>query len=152
VLGEELTKFNNIEAKINQIILLKGKVNVTAAGEELVDKLRILEAELLEDWEEAATLDYFDDFRKKVPGDIFFEHLISGSRDALLSFQNAVKHSENEARRTWLEELAELKKGNAERNYDRITDLESKLNDASERVIKNKIGNFIKTDVLNSEK
>ncbi len=69
-----------------------------------------------------------------------------------MSFQNAVKHSENEARRTWLEELAELKKGNAERNYDRITVLESKLNDASERVIKNKIGNFIKTDVLNSEK
>ncbi len=49
VLGEELTKLNNIEAKINQIILLKGKVNVTAAGEELVDELWILEAELLED-------------------------------------------------------------------------------------------------------
>ncbi len=78
--------------------------------------------------------------------------MISGSRDALLSFQNAVKYSDNEARRIWLEELAELKKGNAERNYDRITDLESKLNDASERVIKNKIGNFIKKDVLNSEK
>jgi hypothetical protein len=104
------------------------------------DELRILEAELLEDWDEAATLDYLNGFGKKVPADIFFEQLISGSRDALLRFQNSVKFSENEARRAWLEELAELKKGNVLVNSDRITELEGFLNDSSERAIKNRIG------------
>jgi hypothetical protein len=60
--------------------------------------------------------------------------------------------SENEARRVWLEEIAALKKGNFDRNYDRIIFLEGLLNEASERTITNKIGNFLKTDVLNSEK
>jgi exonuclease III len=152
ILDDELLKLNDIEAKINRIILIKGKVTATAAGEEMEDELRILEAELLEDWDEAATLDYLNGFGKKVPADIFFEQLISGSRDALLRFQNSVKFSENEARRAWLEELAELKKGNVLVNSDRITELEGLLNDSSERAIKNKIGNFIKTDVLNSEK
>jgi len=99
-----------------------------------------------------ATLDYLNGFGKKVLADLFFEQLISGSRDALLRFQNSVKFSENEARRAWLEELAELKKGNVLINSDRITELEGFLNDSSERAIKNRIGNFIKTDVLNSEK
>jgi hypothetical protein len=140
ILEEELIKLNDIEAKINRIILIKGKVTATVAGEEMEDELRNLEAELLEDWDEVATLDYLNGFGKKVPADIFFEQLISGSRDALLQFQNSVKFSENEARRAWLEELAELKKGNVLINSDRITELEGFLNDSSERAIKNRIG------------
>jgi hypothetical protein len=143
VLEDELRKLNNIESKINRIILLKGKLAVTDTVVEVEDELLVLEAELLEDWDEAATLDYLNGFGKKVLADVFFEHLISGSRDALLSFQNSVRFSENEARRAWLEELAELKKGNVARYYDRITELEGMLNEASESTIKNKIGNFI---------
>ncbi len=105
-----MIRLNDIEAKINRIILVKGKVTATAAGDELEDELRILEAELLEDWDEAATLDYLNGFGKKVPADILFEQLISGARDALLRFQNSVKSAENEARRAWLEELASSKK------------------------------------------
>jgi hypothetical protein len=152
VLEDELRKLNSIESKINRIVLLKGKLAVTDNVVEVDDELLVLEAELLEDWDDAASLDYLTGFGKKVPAYVFFEHLISGSRDALLSFQNSVRFSENEARRAWLEELAELKKGNIERHYDRITELEGMLNEASERTIKNIIGNFIKTDVLNSEK
>jgi hypothetical protein len=152
VLEDELRKLNIIESKINRIVLLKGKLAVTDSVVEVEDELLVLEAELLEDCDDAASLDYLTGFGKKVPADVFFEHLISGSRDALLSFQNSVRFSENEARRAWLEELAELKKRNIERHYDRITELEGMLNEASERTIKNKIGNFIKTDVLNSEK
>ncbi len=116
------------------------------------DELRALEAELLEDWEEAASLDYLNSFDKKVPADIFFEKLIAGLREALLGLQNALRIADNESMRLWQMELANLKKGNFEDNYERITALEGYLNNASEKVIKDKLSNFIKTDILNSEK
>ncbi len=107
---------------------------------------------LLEDWGAAASLDYLRAFIKKVPADAFFEALIAGSREALLGLQISINFADTEARKSWLSELAELKRGNIGVNHERILALEGFLNEASERLIPNKINNFIKTDVLNSEK
>jgi exonuclease III len=152
VLEEEWERMSNIENKINRIILIKGQRMLGELQPALEDELLDLEAGLLEDWEEAATLDYLQSFDKKVPADIFFENLLAGSRDALFGLQNALKAAEKESLRQWLSELANLKKGNVEECYDRIKVLESYLNNASEKLIKDKLSNFIKTDVLNSEK
>jgi hypothetical protein len=45
-----------------------------------------------------------------------------------------------------------LKNTGYERNFDRITDLENLLNDASEKYISDRLSNYVKSDVLNSEK
>ena len=37
-------------------------------------------------------------------------------------------------------------------NVDRINFLESKLNEASERYVSERLGNYVKTELLNSEK
>jgi hypothetical protein len=39
-----------------------------------------------------------------------------------------------------------------ERNYDRICALENRLNDASEKHVSDRLNNYLKTDLLNSEK
>jgi hypothetical protein len=61
---------------------------------------------------------------KKIPADNFFEALIAGSRDALLGLQMSTRFADTEAKKPWLSELAELKKGNTERNHERILVLE----------------------------
>jgi hypothetical protein len=65
VLEDELRKLNSIESKINRIVLLKGKLAVTDTVVEVEDELLVLEAELLEDWDEAASLDYLNGFGKR---------------------------------------------------------------------------------------
>jgi hypothetical protein len=125
---------------------------VARTREVLEEELRELEVDLQEDWGATEPLEYLCSFNKKVPADDFFEALIVGSRDALLGLQISIRFANTEARKSWLSELAEIKKGNIERNHERILVLEGFLNDASERLIHDKIGNFLKTDVLNSEK
>ena len=49
-------------------------------------------------------------------------------------------------------ELATLKSANYVLNFNRISAIESWLNDASEKFVPDRIGNLIKTDLLNSEK
>jgi hypothetical protein len=152
MLEDELVMLNSIESKINRTILIKGRMAVSGASEVLEEELRVLEADLLEDWGVAASIDYLRTFIKKVPADVFFEALITGSREALLGLQVSINFADTEARKSWLTELAELKKGNIVPNNERILALEGLLNEASERLIHNKINNFLKTDVLNSEK
>ncbi len=48
--------------------------------------------------------------------------------------------------------MSALKAANYTQNFDRICTLESILNDLSEKYISDRLSNFIKTDVLNSEK
>ena len=152
VMMDESERMSRIENKINRIIVIKGRLLTEELHPLLEDELRELEAGLLEDWEEAASLDYLHSFDKKVPADIFFEKLITGSREALLGLQHALRCAEKESMSSWQVELANLKKGNFENNYERITVLEGSLNNASEKLIKDKLSNFIKTDILNSEK
>jgi hypothetical protein len=117
-----------------------------------MDEIRILEADILESWEETATLDYIRDFDRQVPPDEFFENLIRNVRCAALKLQAKINSSENAKIRVWTKLLLRLKADSYENNIDKINELETKLNDASERTIMSKLGNYIKTDVLNSEK
>jgi hypothetical protein len=72
MLEDELVILNSIEFKINRIILIKGRMAVSGASEVLEEELRVLEADLLEDWGAAASIDYLRTFIKKVPADVFF--------------------------------------------------------------------------------
>ncbi len=152
ILDREMTLLNHIENKINRIICIKGLSLVGNLGLEVLTELQELEASILEDWMDVAPIEYLRGFDSQVPADVFFENLITGTRDALYSFQSAVHRAETEQRKTWLADLAALKKGNIMQNYDRIVVLEGYLNEASERLIAQKLSNFIKIDVLNSEK
>ncbi len=76
----------------------------------MADELVELEADIQEAWLEAAPLDYLRGFDSQVPADIFFENLISGTKDALLCLQSAVLQAENRLRKAWISELATLKK------------------------------------------
>ncbi len=119
---------------------------------EETDEIRILEADILESWDETASLDYIRDFNRQVPPDEFFETLIEDVRKAALKLQSKVNSSENAKIKDWTKLLIRLKAESYVNNFDQINDLEKKLNDASERTIMSKLGNYIKTDVLNSEK
>jgi exonuclease III len=65
VLNDELAILNNIEVKINQIILVKRKLAVARTREVLEKELRELKANLREDWDAAAPLEYLLSFNKK---------------------------------------------------------------------------------------
>jgi hypothetical protein len=72
---------------------------------------------------------------------------------SLITLQNRIKSAANRYRKEWTTELAALKKaGTYSYNVDRINYLESKLNEASERYVSERLGNYVKTELLNSEK
>jgi hypothetical protein len=152
LLNRELALLEDIESKLNRIIFIKGLSMVAELELEMVEELRVLEEGLMDDWTRAAPIEYLRGFESQVPADIFFENLISATKEALLGLQTAVYRAENKLRKEWIAELMLLKNGNQAPNVDRINTLECHLNEASERLISQKIGNFIKTDVLNSEK
>ncbi len=70
----------------------------------------------------------------------------------MLTLQKNIKTAESSAKKIWTSELATLKKNGYTANFDRICELEKKLNDASEKFIADRLGNYIKLDTLNSEK
>lgn len=80
------------------------------------------------------------------------EELIVSSRSALMTLQILIKTAENRRKKIWTTELIRLKSNGYERNIDAIVVLERKLNDASEKFISDRLSNYIKYDLINSEK
>jgi exonuclease III len=151
ILEEELRKLNHIEFLINRIVSLRG----TSSGDanpERTQALADLAAELLECWNLIVPLEYLREFDRQVTADVFFEELVTGMRDSLVSLQSQIKYLESKNKRECTGELARLKAENFAENFDRICHLESVLNDLSEKFVSDRLGNFIKTDILNSEK
>jgi hypothetical protein len=99
-----------------------------------------------------AALHYLESFERQVHPDIFFEGLIENVRTDLMNFQKHIKTVESAKRKEWIRELCTLKKAGYEENFDRIAKLENMLNDASEKFIADRLSNYVKSDVLNSEK
>ena len=70
----------------------------------------------------------------------------------MITFQNFLRKTAAATKQAWIDEVVRLKITDFERNYDRICVLEELLNNASEKLIRDKLINYVKSDVLNSEK
>jgi len=114
--------------------------------------MAVLEADIIEDWQDVSPLDYIQSFDRQVSACDFFEILLDYTRRAMLTFQKNLKTSESLAKKQWTSELVQLKSLGYTANFDRICTLEKKLNDASEKFISDRLGNYLKNDTLTSEK
>jgi exonuclease III len=152
ILDSELEKLEQIEVLINRIIVLRGMATTGDLNPDLEGELLAATTELPTLWNNSATLYYLRGFDRQVQNDVFFEELVSCTKEAMLSLQSKIKEAESKNKRNWTIELSILKTGNYVANFERICHLETLLNNASEKFVSDRIGNFIKTDVLNSEK
>ena len=152
ILLSERDKLNVIFEKINRLLFLRGLVTAREGTREEQAEMVDLAASLVELWEDAASTDYLYSFERQVEPDAFFEELILNVKKIMVNFQIYVKTAESTAKKNWTRELLALKSQNYVLNFDRISVLEKKLNDASEKFVSDRLGNYIKTDVLNSEK
>jgi len=87
IINSELDKIQIIERKINRIVVLQGMAysrDLTDAEEE---ELTVLQADLPEDWLEAATLDYSRSFDRQVTPCDFFESLLTNTKRSMLTLQ-----------------------------------------------------------------
>jgi hypothetical protein len=115
--------------------------------------MEALEADLATEWAAVCSIEYLQTFERQVTPDVFFENLVEDCKTSLITLQNRIKAFGNKHRKAWAAELANLKRrGLYGENIDRINYLESKLNEASERCVSERLGNYIKTDLLNAEK
>jgi hypothetical protein len=122
-------------------------------SEDELEELQVLEADLATEWTAVCSIEYLQTFERQVTPDVFFENLVEDCRISLITLQNRITTAGNKQRKAWISELANLKKGGTyEDSVDRIIYLESKLNEASERRVNERLGNYIKTDLLNAEK
>jgi hypothetical protein len=70
----------------------------------------------------------------------------------MINLQTHTKRVESAQKKSWTTELVRLKKENYAVNFDRITVLENLLNAASEKFVADRLSNYVKSDILNSEK
>ncbi len=153
LLDQELEKMNSILILINRCVDLQGTGETREQTEAEMQEMRRLEAELTTVWDGAASIEYLLTFERRVNPDIFFENLVEDCKSSLLTLQNQIKSAANKERKAGVSELAGLKKsGNYDVNVGRINHLESLLNDASERYVSGRLGNYIKTELLNAKK
>ena len=152
ILQAENEKLERIKDLINRICFLQGTLATSVADQALLNELENALADLPAAWNRMASLQYLESFERQVNADVYFEKLIANVRTDLLNFQKHVKTVESAERKKWIRELLHLKNTGYERNFDRITDLENLLNDASEKYISDRLSNYVKSDVLNSEK
>jgi hypothetical protein len=87
IINSELEKLQKIDKKINRIVFLQG----TAYSRDLLDseeeELTVLQADLPEDWLEAATLDYIRSFDRQATSCDFFESLLTNTKRGMLTLQ-----------------------------------------------------------------
>jgi exonuclease III len=153
LLNTEMDKMNNIVNLINRYVDLQGSAETREQTEAELEEILVLEADLATEWAAASSIEYLQSFERQVTPDVFFENLVEDCKISLITLQNRVKTAANKDRKAWTTELAVLKKSGAYgANVERINYLETKLNDASDRYVSERLGNYIKTDVLNSEK
>jgi hypothetical protein len=118
----------------------------------MLDELEHDVAALPAAWNRVAALPYLESFERQVSPDVYFELLIENVRVDLLNLQKHIKTVESAKRNEWIRELVLLKRTGYEVHLDRIVELEKMLNDASEKLISDRLDSYIKSDVLNSEK
>ena len=153
LLNIEMDRMNNIVNLINRYVDLQGSAGTREQTEAEQEELLVLEADLATEWAAASSIEYLQSFERQVTADVFFENLVEDCKTSLITLQNRVKSAANKERKAWTSELAVLKKSGAYgANVDRINYLETKLNEASDRYVSERLGNYIKTEVLNSEK
>jgi hypothetical protein len=152
ILQDESDKLETIRNLINYICYLRGTLATGVPDQQLLDELEDNAAALPLEWNRVAALHYLESFERQVHPDIFFEGLIENVLTDLMNFQKHIKTVESTKRKEWIRELCTLKKAGYEENFDRIAELENMLNDASEKFIADRLSNYVKSDVLNSEK
>jgi hypothetical protein len=152
ILREESAGLDNIKNLVNHICFLQGSLETETVDQSLLDELENSMAALPAAWNRMAALNYLESFERQVGADLFFEKLIENVRGDLLNLQKHIKTVESAKRNEWIRELINLKKNGYEVNFDRIVELENLLNDASEKLIADRLSNYIKNDVLNAEK
>ncbi|MFN9952109.1 MAG: hypothetical protein ACK55I_03350, partial [bacterium] len=143
---------SNIKSKINDIVSFEGIQMSRDLTDPEHDLLRNLEAEVDELWNTVTSLDELQGREKQVRDDVFFEQLIENTRKSLLTFQTLLNTANKSALKVWTSELVRLRKDDYEANFERISELEQKLNESSEKYVLDRLSNFVKTDLLNSEK
>ena len=97
-------------------------------------------------------LQHLRNFPRQVEPDLFFETLLDNCRKSMINLQTHTKRVESAQKKSWTTELVRLKKENYAVNFDRITVLENLLNAASEKFVADRLSNYVKSDILNSEK
>jgi exonuclease III len=152
ILQEEAVKIEYIKDLINRICFLQGLLATETVDQTLIGELENKMADLPAAWIRVADLHYLEGFERQVNPDVFFEMLIKNVRNDLLNLQRHIKTVESASRNERIRELVLLKKAGYEENFDRIAELESWLNEASEKLIADRLSNYVKSDVLNSEK
>ncbi len=152
ILEGELRKITQIENIINNICSVKGISCARDRTEEEDERLATLETELPRVWTTVADLQYLQTFQRQVEPDVFFEKLVTCCKKSMIRLQNHAKYVESAVKKSWTAELVRLKKLDYEANFERITVLENLLNAASEKYVMERLSNYIKSDVLNSEK
>jgi hypothetical protein len=152
ILKEEADKLDLIKDLINRICFLQGSLAMETVDQTLLGELEKKMAALPAAWTRVAALHYLEGFERQVKPDLFFEMLIKNVRNDLLNLQKHIKTVESASRNEWIREVLRLKKAGYEEHFERIAELECLLNDASERLISDRLSNYVKSDVLNSEK
>jgi hypothetical protein len=152
ILREESEKLVAIKNLINQICFLQGSLATGVVDQTMLDELEHNAAALPAAWNRVAALPYLESFERQVSADVYFELLIENVRINLLNLQKHIKSVESAKRNEWIRELVLLKRTGYEAHFDRIVELEKMLNDASEKLISDRLDSYIKSDVLNAEK
>jgi exonuclease III len=153
LLNNEMERMSVIVNLINRHVDLQGTTETRDQTEAELEELLALEADLATEWAAAGSIEYLQNFERQVTPDVFFENLVEDCKISLITLQNRIKSAANRYRKEWTTELAALKKaGTYGDNVERINHLESKLNEASERYVSERLGNYVKTELLNSEK
>jgi hypothetical protein len=68
--------------------------------------MRVLDAEVAEDWEEVMPLDELEEWERQVTDDFFFEQLLLNTRSDLMALQQFLAVSENRQVREWAAKVA----------------------------------------------
>jgi exonuclease III len=97
------------------------------------------------------SLDQLSVFPKTVGDDEFFELLIKATKNSTLDLQKKALIMEKKDKKILTKELTVLSKNYSE-NIERIQVLEQKISDMVDLEMRDKVSNYLKTDILNSEK
>jgi exonuclease III len=152
ILHGELVKIEVIEDIIKNICTVKGISCARDWIEEEDGRLAQLEDELTHVWTTVADLQYLQTFTRQVDPDVFFKKLLSSCKSSMLRLQNLAKYVESAVKKNWTAELVRLKRTNYAANFETITQLENLLNAASEKFVRDRLSNYVKSEVLNLEK
>jgi hypothetical protein len=152
LLRGELERIVRMEDTINDICFVQGISSTRDRTEEEDRRLADLEADLPRIRATLMDLHHLRTFPRRVEPDLFFENLLDNCRKSIINLQSHTKHVESAQKKAWTMELVRLKKENYAANFDRITVLENLLNAASEKFVADRLSNYVKSDILNSEK